>query len=150
MLLPEHEKHHKASPADVGLKETARIAVIRTTNQTGEQFQIEIPVYPDDSREQLNDRVGFFLSIVQDRMEDENKAVNELNQRAEKVRRTGEQLKRLTSEFEKQVKAVKKRASKGELEQADADAQVKKLEDEFNAAAQHLRDLLASEPTPAE
>lgn len=76
MLLQDHEKYHNMSPADIKWEGTkvCEFEVARQTEATGEQFCIKIPLFLEDTREVLMDRVNFVYSIIQDRMEDENKA----------------------------------------------------------------------------
>jgi hypothetical protein len=89
MLVKEHEKYHKMCPKDIRWDGTkvSEIEVARQTEATGEQFCIKIPVFLEDSREILMDRVNFIYSIIQDRMEDENKAtVEAARKRGETIR----------------------------------------------------------------
>lgn len=53
----------------------SEIEVCRQTEATGEQFVIKIPVFLEDTREVLTDRLNFIYSIMQDRMEDGNEAI---------------------------------------------------------------------------
>src|ERR1043165_7982919 len=105
MLRSGHEKYHKMSPGDVGLKAVMPIQISRTTAETGEQFTTEVPVYPDDSREQMNDRINFALSIMQDRMEDVNKAIVEAREKAQKAQKAMVMVRK--------VRALEKRLKKG-------------------------------------
>lgn len=86
-LLPEHEQYHKLGPKDVGFDKdkegrVAELNIARTTSHTGEQLMISCPVYASDSRDELSARVQFCFSIIQDRMEDENVAMIELQNKA--------------------------------------------------------------------
>jgi len=83
MLVKDHAKYHAMKPEDIkwdGPK-VATIEYLRPTSNDGEQVSLAIPVFKDDSREQLTDRINFLYSVVQDRMEDNNKAVMESNQK---------------------------------------------------------------------
>ena len=129
MLITEHEKYHKMTPKDVGLKEAMIINIARTTTATGEQFHFQVPVYPDDSREMVNDRVKFCFSFMQDRMEDENIAVDRLNKARQESTMLKVSIDNNNKLFVKQMNALKKRLRKGQIEASDFDLEVKKLQD---------------------
>lgn len=141
-LLKEHEKYHTLSPVDVGMstdkRQVATIDVARTTNHTGEQFHVAVPVYADDTREALNDRLQFFLSIIQDRLEEENKAVVAQNEKAQKIRNLQESMRRNGIHFKKKLEALKKRARKEKWEDAEFVAERAKLIDELKNANEQL------------
>lgn len=77
MLLKneKHEKWHKLGPVECRWEEKP-VTVINVTRSTmdNEQFSIAIPVFQGDSRVDLENRVGLFLSIAQDRMTEANEA----------------------------------------------------------------------------
>lgn len=112
MLLKEHEVYHKMDAAQAQLKEKAVMHIARTTNATGEQFHCEVPIYPDDTRAQIKTRLNFFLSLIQDRMTDENEAVMRNNLEHQRKVATQEALRRNNESFAKQAKALKKRIGK--------------------------------------
>lgn len=89
-LSPETRKHHSTNPCDVGLspekKAAMTVGIVRQTSQTGEQIHIDCPVYAEDTREQLKARLGFCYSILQERLEEENEAVNFQNKRHQTMR----------------------------------------------------------------
>ena len=118
-MRQSHEKFHKMSPKEAGIKADCAIQIARTTTQTGEQFVTEVPIYVEDTREQVNDRVGFFLSIMQDRMEDANKAMLEAAQRERDLYAA----KNLVN----QVKALEKRLQRGKITQEQFDEELAKL-----------------------
>lgn len=126
MLMPSHEKYHKMSPKDVGLKDTMPLQLSRVTAETGEQFTFEVPIYPDDSREAVNDRVNFALSIMQDRMEDVNKAILEAKVVSEKAHKA----RQMTT----QVRALEKRLKRGKITQEEYDKELALLDESFGDA----------------
>jgi hypothetical protein len=130
MLLEEHAAYHKMAPKDVGLKAQTHIDVIRTTNQTGEQFHVQVPVYEDDTREAVKSRVNFFLSIIQDRMEDENKAVSKLND----TRQLKGIIERNSQNFVNKKSALDKRLEKGKLTKEAYEIHLKELQDGLKTA----------------
>lgn len=89
-LSPETKVFHSIGPKDIGLdperKPAMNIGIVRTTNQTGEQIHIDCPVYGDETREVLKQRLGFAYSVLQDRLEEENKAVAWQNKRQQTIR----------------------------------------------------------------
>lgn len=89
-----HERWHSLGPKDCyfdqsgGLfKKGKAVASIRITRSTisDEQFEVIVPVFSDDSRESLDDRLGMFLSLAQDRREDAAKAWDEAEDNQEHV-----------------------------------------------------------------
>jgi hypothetical protein len=94
MLLPEHERFHKLGPNETikaDAKQVMEIQVARQTSTTGEQIAIGCPVYADDTREELNARLGMVYSILQDRLEEENKAMLNLTEKAKERKRQAEE-----------------------------------------------------------
>lgn len=135
-LLPEHERYHTLGPKDVGVdgdkKPAMTIDVLRTTNNTGEQLHIQVPIYGDDSRDQLRDRLNFAYSILQERLEDENKAVEWRNKRMEIVRRAAEASKRNAERLQKKLNHLQKLARKSKWGEAKFIEERDKLMAEFN------------------
>lgn len=152
MLLPEHERFHKLAPSEVGLKEPTFIQVARTTNQTGEQFQFAVPVYPDDTREALKDRLGFFLSLAQERMEEENRAVEALNAKQREIRHAKILVEKNNQNFVNKVKDLKKRVRRGKMTADEANDAMKALREELRKANVEMVSSLtkANEEVPAE
>jgi len=109
-LMPEHEKYHALGPSDLkfGEKPVMNFGVARTTAQTGEQLHVECPVYASDSREEVLSRLGFCYSIIQERMEDENKAVRWIDERVQKAARAHEKIKDLNNMADADAKRLKK------------------------------------------
>ena len=138
MLLEDHAKYHKLGPSDVGLQATAYLDIARTTSHTGEQFHVQVPVYKEDSREQLKDRVNFFLSIIQDRMEDENKAVNKMNE----IRQLQTSIERNGKSFLIQKKALDKRLKKQQLNLAEYNSELETLKENLKKANQTILEKL--------
>ncbi len=131
MLLDSHKKYHDMGPADLGLKETLYVQVARTTTQTGEQFIFNVPFYQDDSREMFTNRINFCLSVMQDRMEDENKAVEEVQKRQLATTIAKGTIGRNHKAFVSQAKAVKKRFARGVIDEATADAEIAALKEKM-------------------
>jgi thiamine kinase-like enzyme len=138
MLLEDHAKYHALGPADVGLQATAYLDIARTTSHTGEQFHVQVPVYKEDTREQLKDRVNFFLSIIQDRMEDENKAVNKMNE----IRQLQTSIERNAKSFLTQKKALDKRLKKQQLTMEQYNADLDTLKENLKTANQTILEKL--------
>lgn len=79
MLLqnPKHEKYHSLGPKDLTWpSKDESVAMISITKQTvdNEQWHFQIPVSANDTREELDNRIGAIVSLGQERMEDVNKA----------------------------------------------------------------------------
>jgi hypothetical protein len=134
MILVEHAKYHEMGPKDVGLKEPVFVQVARTTDHTGEQFAFNIPIYPDDSREQVKDRVNFFLSVMHDRVEDINKAIVELDEKNKKSQQIKELIGRNNQTFVNKAKALEKRFKKKQIKPEDYEVELKVLKDGLAAA----------------
>lgn len=85
-LLPEYKKYHSMGPKDCrwGNKEDEAfvVQINRQTNSTGEQLAIQVPVYRDDTREQMLDKIYLAYAIVGERLEDENKVMMNLTAQA--------------------------------------------------------------------
>lgn len=148
-MLPELEKYHSMSPKDVGLsgekKQVTVIDVARTTNHTGEQFHVAVPVYAEDTRQELRDRIYFFLSIVQERLEEENRAIQVANDRNQKLRNVQATVKRNALHFQKQLAALQKRAKKEKWQDEEFLAERTKLLKGLKDANHQLISSLESE-----
>src|SRR5580692_600922 len=124
MMLPEHEKYHKMPASEAHIKEKTIMHVSRSTAQTGEQFHAEIPIYPEDTREQIKDRTNFMLSIIQDRLEDENRAVNARNEEQQKINGAAMAIERNKKSFISKTKALAKQLQRKKISKEEHDAQV--------------------------
>jgi hypothetical protein len=58
-------------------KKVSQIEFLRPTSGDGEQVSLACEIFSDDTRKEIEDRFNFLFSIVQDRLEDQNKAVHE-------------------------------------------------------------------------
>jgi hypothetical protein len=142
MFNKESERFHTLGP-----KETIksgdpafRIGIVRTTSYTGEQFHIDCPVYADDSRAELHDRVGMCLSVIQERLEEENEAMVEINEREQKTRLREEVIKRNVMKFNKDKKDLEKEAKKAGWKPETLEAKIKDLEERFDTAQKTLEE----------
>lgn len=138
MMLAEHERAHSLGPIDVGLKNEMVINIARTTNQTGEQFHFQVPIYPDDSRDMVNDRVNFCLSIMQDRMEDENKRVLAQNELVSKARDAKMLIEKNHQTFVNKAKALEKSLRKGAFSEEEYKVKLTELQEGLAAANAQL------------
>lgn len=138
MMLPEHEKYHKMDAKDAHIKEKTIMHVTRNTTQTGEQFHAEIPVYPEDTREMVKERTNFLLSIIQDRLEDENKAVNEQTQKQQRINDLAQAYKRNHISFQAKAKALKKELARKKLTLAEYDGQLELMKNNLELANKEL------------
>lgn len=129
-LSKELEKYHKLSPKDVGLQATLPLQISRTVAESGEQMTMEVPIYPDDSREQMKDRINFALSVMQDRLEDVNAAILEAKKKADKANQA-----RIAVA---QVRALEKRLKKGTIKQAKFDEEMAALNEKFGDVMQEI------------
>ncbi len=99
MLLnnDRHRRYHEAGPKDVhfGGKDDAvmMVSISRSTIEN-EQMSIQVPIFANDSREELDLRIGMAASILQDRQDDASEAWKQVNEKASKDRQE-ETLKRL-------------------------------------------------------
>ncbi len=124
MLLKAHAKYHGLSPKDVGLQAIMPLQITRTTAETGEQFTFEVPIYPEDTREQMNDRINFALSIMQDRLEDVNAAITEQRLTAQKVHHA--------KAIANKVRALEKRLSRGKITKEEYDKEIAAMDEKFS------------------
>lgn len=90
MLLnnDKHRRWHSLGPKDCkwpgAKKAVTSISVTRSTIDN-EQMSIAIPVFCDDTREDLSDRLGMMLSVVQERLDESAEAWREVRTRAEEA-----------------------------------------------------------------
>lgn len=108
-MSKDTEKYHAMAPKDTckdGETPLFRVNVVRTTSHTGEQFHIDCPVYSTDTREELDNRVGMCLSVIQDRLEAENEAYLAVQEASTKKRLTEEALRRNQKKLEKDLKKL--------------------------------------------
>ncbi len=138
MLLQEHKKYHEMGAQEAQLKEKTTVHVVRTTNQTGEQFHVEVPIYPTDDREAIKNRVNFFLSIIQDRMEDENKAMVDAQKKEYEKRALQEASQRNNQSFINQSKDLAKKLKQNKIKQLEHDTQLAKLKENLVTANKEL------------
>jgi hypothetical protein len=143
-LMPEHEKYHKLSPRDLkfGEKPVMNFGVARTTAMTGEQLHVDCPVYMSDSREDVLNRLGFCYSIIQERLEDENKAVRWIDERVQKAARAHEKIKSLKALTEAEIKRVKK-ATKDLVDVNGVNAEVQAVQEKADKDINELRMIAA-------
>lgn len=94
MLLPENERFHKLAPKDVlkaDEKPLIEMQLAKQTTSTGEQIVMNCPMYASDTREELNDRIQMCFSIMQERMEEENKVLLKLAEDAKRKKKEAEE-----------------------------------------------------------
>jgi hypothetical protein len=143
----KYEVHKSLGAKDV-LKDSTpltQVSVTRVTSKTGEQFHMDCPIYGDDTREEINERMGMFLSIIQDRLEEENAAWNEIEEEQLKKRLIKEATKRNKASYEKQKAALDKRVAKKKITVEQYEAEVAELKTTFETANTKL-----AEPETAE
>ncbi len=138
MLPLTESNHHIAGPKDLGLdpekKSVMSIDVARTTNMTGEQLHISVPIYADDDRAVVQKRLGFAYSLLQDRMEQENKALEFVKSRSEMVHRADEIINRNEKHLATQLEKLGKEHTKGKITPAEFAEKKTKLMAELKAA----------------
>lgn len=85
-ILPEYQKFHQLGPKDVkwGTPEQLgfHVQVQKQTSALGEQIAIQVPIFVDDTLEDRRNRMQLAYAIMQERMEDENKAIQRANDEA--------------------------------------------------------------------
>ncbi len=87
----EHKKYHSLAPKDLFwgktslVKKPSVVMAFQVTRSTidNEQISFSVPVFEQDSRDDIKERMGFAFSIVQDRLDDANKAWQEAAKKAE-------------------------------------------------------------------
>ena len=137
-ILPEHEKYHTMDAKDAHIKEKIIMHVTRNTTQTGEQFHAEIPVYPEDTRQMVKDRTNFMLSIIQDRLEDENKAVNEQTQKQQRINDLAQAYKRNHISFQAKAKALMKNVARKKMTLEEHDKELAQMKTNLELANKEL------------
>lgn len=137
MLLSEHQPYHVMGPKDIGLdpdkKSAMTIDVLRTTNHTGEQLHVQVPVYGNETREEVQQRLGFVYSLIQDRLEEENKAVAWRNERSDIIRRASEMSRRNQERLTKQLRLLDRKRKSERWTEETFIAERTKLMKEFEA-----------------
>jgi hypothetical protein len=140
MLLPEHAMYHKFGPKDLKWdgEKVSEFAVTRTTSATGEQCQILCPIFKDDSRDDMMNRIHMCYSILQERMEDENKVTLALEekakQRAQDYSLRKEAKDRNKAKYERELKEVRRQAHKEKWPGDKIEAAEKELAERFHQA----------------
>lgn len=133
--MPEHKTYHTIGPKDLGFdgdkKAAMTVDILRTTNHTGEQIHIQVPVYGDETREELKTKLGFVYSIIQDRMEEENKAVEWLNERQNTANLALTLIKRNDALKKTNIEKLTKTARKRKWTDEQLKAELDKVEKEY-------------------
>lgn len=140
-LTEETEKYHTLGPKETskGSEECwMKVNVVRQTSHTGEQFHFEIPVYASDTRDEMNDRIHMCLSVIQDRLEQENTAFLKIQAEEQKKRLTQEAIERNWKKFEREKKDLQKEAKKAGWKQETLDAKLADLTERFTKAQETL------------
>lgn len=141
MLLDCHEPFHKLGPKDVfkaGKTPVMHVDVVRTTSHTGEQFHINCPVYEDDTREEMKTRVWTCLSLIQERLEEENEALDMVNKKTQAERLREESIRRNQSKFKKDKKELIARSRSEKWTKEQVDKELVDLESRFKQAQDTL------------
>lgn len=82
----KHKRFHSIGPKDLKWpwrKRPLNIIHVQKEVSSGEHMSVDVPIYKTDSREDITDRVGLFVSILQDRMDEFAEAWAESKKRAE-------------------------------------------------------------------
>jgi len=144
MAISKTDKQYKAHRV-LGPKEVAKdsaiftkIDVVRVTSKTGEQFHMECPLYVDDTREEVNTRMGMLLSVVQDRLEEENEAWNEVETTQLKKRLIKEAAKRNEKSLKTKKLALDNRLKHSKISTDDYTKELLELEEKFATAMKEL------------
>lgn len=141
MSVSEKSKQfHTLGPKDVSKTEETwmKVNVVRTTSHTGEQFHIECPVYATDTREEMDARVGMCLSIIQDRLEEENQAFLKIQQE-EQLKRMREEAKRRNSiKLQNDLKKLEREGKKQGWKPETLEAKKKETMEKFETAQKTL------------
>lgn len=116
MFSADTEVHHSLGPKDLGLdpekKAAMSVDIARSTNHTGEQLHVSVPIYGTESREEIQKRLGFAYSIIQDRLEAENKLIDWQNSKQTTMRRSVTYIESLKKEMKAELNALDKRNRK--------------------------------------
>lgn len=131
MLPLTDASHHTYGPKDLGLdpekKSVMSVDIARTTNHTGEQIHISVPMYSDDDRETVLKRLGFAYSVIQDRMESENKAMEFVKERSETIRRAEAIISRNENHLKLELEKLGKLAKRNKISKQEFEVQRDKL-----------------------
>ncbi len=142
MLLPEHAQYHKLGPKDCAFKsykkKVADVNICRNTSTTGEQISILIPIYSDDSRKEMDDRLGMAYSILQDRLEAENKVMAVLNEKQQNRRQCMMRVEKEDKEYNFAIEKIEKRQRKEGFDDAFKDKLLGELNDAHEKEIQTL------------
>lgn len=82
----EHKKYHELGPKDLKWPFKVRpmnVITVQKEVSSGEHMTINIPIFKNDSRNDIKYRVGMYVSILQDRMDEFAEAWAESKKRAE-------------------------------------------------------------------
>ena len=148
-LLEEHDKYKAMGPSDVFKKEgepAMAIQVSRSTSHTGEQFSFECPIWKDDTREDVKNRLYWALSIVQDRLEEENEAMIRIEAANQKTRLKQEAAKRNEKRYNQRLKDLKR----AKIKESWTDEAHQTKVDEETAKYKESLSLLEAAETPME
>jgi hypothetical protein len=136
-LLIEHEKYHTMGPKDVKWEgeQAFPMQISRQSSGLGEQITIECPVYKDDTREDMMNRIHMCYSIIQERLESENKALLEAEGKAKKrahdtVLRK-EAKGRNEARYKREQKELRRTANKEKWDGNQLEIKLEKLEYNF-------------------
>jgi len=123
MLPLTDETFHTLGPKDLGIdpekKSIMSMDIAKTTNHTGEQIHIAVPIYADDDRIAVSRRLGFAYSLIQDRMEAENKALKFVKGRSLTIHRGEEIIGKNEQHFANKLKALTKLVTKGKMSEKE-------------------------------
>jgi hypothetical protein len=143
MLPMTDETFHMMGPKDLGIdpdkKSIMNMDIARTTNHTGEQLHISVPMYADDDRATVSKRLGFAFSIIQDRMESENKAMEFIKERSTTVHRGGELVARNEKHFQEELNKISKQHERTKLTSEEFVAARTKLMEDLKAANEPIQ-----------
>lgn len=150
MFSAEEEKYHSMGPRDLGLQPEKKAAmsvdIARNTNHTGEQLHISVPIYGDESREEVQKRLGFAYSILQDRLEAENKVIDWQNSKQSIIRQSATRIEALKKEMKTELNILEKRRRKEKWDMERTAEEKKKVfaafkekGNEFHKAAVHAQ-----------
>ena len=144
MLLTEHTKYHKMGPKDIpapeaGAPHLLEVDMMRQTSTTGETISIKCPVYQSDDRETMMNRINMCYSILQERLEDENKAQDLWNKKAQQQRLVAEAERRNVIRYKADEKWIRKEAKKSGWTQEVVQEKLTDLRKRFSEAQEQLK-----------
>lgn len=143
MLLTEHAKYHEMGAKEANIREKTVMHISRQTTQTGEQLHCEVPIFPEDTRAEVKTRLNFFYSLMQDRLDDENKAVQAMNDRNQTIRLATEAMRRNHSLFQQGSKRLERELKAGKIAPQDRDASLAALKLNLETANKELQGKIA-------